>query len=233
MLSISRKSAGLAAATCAAALLLGSGTANAQTVTGWVGATPPQDSGVVYLHNSSVSNDSGIVARTKLYTATGATAQPNFLGVRARLFKSGALCDVAGYQFNPTAVPSLEVSTTADCGPGSYNSHGFVKINTQNSGTKEYVTFPSNPINYTGAPTARSARSADQAQPPTTTVTKGGKTFGPYKSESSAPDYIAAYTDSGQLGFVAKSDLAAATKAGTQLKIVSDTGSQIGALTVK
>ncbi|MFC9982671.1 hypothetical protein [Gordonia sp. NPDC127522] len=229
----SRIAPGLAAAAVAAALLnAGAGLATAQTVTGWTGPTPPHD-GVVYLHNSSVSNDSGIVAKSKLWTATGQTVAPGYLAVRARLFKSGALCDLAGYEFNTQWAASLEVATSAGCGAGSYNSHGFIKVNST-SGTHEYVTFPSNPINYSGTATARSAQ-ANSEKPPTQTTSVGGKTYGPHNGSDpeAQPDYIAAYADSGRLGYVSNDSLDRATKRGTQLTVVDQRGNKIGSLTVK
>lgn len=226
------RAAALGAVVAVALSPLASGLASAQTETSWTGPTPPYD-GMIYLHNSSVSNDSGIVARTKLWTASGATVAPGYLGVRARLFKSGAVCEIAGYQFNTAWAASFENGTTASCGPGSYNSHGFIKVNSS-SGTHEMFTFPSNPINFTGAATARSAAAAG-AEVPSQTVTHNGKTYGPYnmKDVESQPDFVAAFADDGRLGYVSRAELDGASKAGAKLNVVSDQGSRIGTLTVK
>lgn len=216
----------------AAAVLSLPGSASAQTEIGWTGSTPVYD-GNLYLHNSSISNDAGIVARTKLWTATGATVAPGFLGVRARLFKSGVVCEVVGYRFNTAWTSTLESASTADCGPGSYNSHGFIKVNSS-SGTHEFFTFPSNPLNFAGSASARSANSED-AVVPQDTVTVGDATYGPYNAsdEGAQPDFVAAFTDSGEIGYVNSAALDAAVDSGTLLDVVSTDGAKIGVLTVR
>lgn len=180
------------------------GIASAETQIGWTGGTLPID-GQIYLHNSSITTDSGLIARSKIWTATGWEADPYMMGVRTRLFKSGILCQVVEYTYNPNYAATLEVSTSgADCGSGSYNSHGFVKVLSATQGFKEYVTFPSNPVNYT-VPGARSAPTA-VVEP----FVSDGHTFGladQTKDSADQPDFIAAFTDDKQQGFVKNSDL--------------------------
>lgn len=71
------------------------------------------------------------------------------------------------------------------------------------------LTFPSNPINFT-APAARSAGDT-AAVPVVEPFTVDGQTFGlgdPAKPDAEQPDFIAAFTDTGEQGFVRTSDLA-------------------------
>lgn len=76
-----------------------------------------------------------------------------FIGVRSRLFSSGALRVIKPYKYNSSPASSVNDPTTGDCGPGFYNSHGFVRAF---NGTtyQEFVTFPSDPLEFT-APAAR------------------------------------------------------------------------------
>lgn len=73
------------------------GLALAETQIGWAGPTPPHG-GVIYLHNSSITNDGGLHAKTRMSTSFGDTTDPFFMGVRTRLFKSGVMCEVVDSQ---------------------------------------------------------------------------------------------------------------------------------------
>ncbi len=223
---------GLAAS--AAAFMI-PGNAGAATQIGWTGGTPPVG-GVIYLHNSTITDDGGLRASSKIWTSTGSTVAPGIMGVRARLFKSGVICEVAGYQHNTAWTSSQEVFTSAVCGSGSYNSHGFVRVY-NGSGFNEYVTFPSNPIDYVDAASARSQRIEQESAADTgNTFTVGGQTFGPASQspEQPDPDFVAAYSDEGVFGYVRSSDLVNKSDSGAQLPVYDDTGaSEIGSLTVR
>src|SRR5690606_36272718 len=72
-----------------------------------------------------------------------------------RLFKCGALCEAIDYEFNWYSSPSWTARTSATCGSGWYNSHGFVAVwNTTTASYDEFVTFPSDPLQWT-APAAQ------------------------------------------------------------------------------
>ena len=156
----------LAALTCSAAAALslagGLGTADAATVSGWTG--PAGTTG--YLHNSTIINSPDLTAESKIWQVVGASAGPGTIGARARLFKSGALCQAVDYEYNFYSATEWAVRTTNTCGSGSYNSHGFVAVwNASTSTYGEYLTFPSNPLNWT-APAARSAPNGSQQPGP-------------------------------------------------------------------
>ncbi|GGK35278.1 hypothetical protein [Nocardia camponoti] len=221
--------------TAGAAALMIPGQAGAATQIGWTGGTPPIG-GVIYLHNSTITDDGGLRASSKIWTSTGSTVAPGIMGVRARLFKSGVICEVAGYQHNTAWISTHEAFTSAVCGTGSYNSHGFVRVY-NGSGFNEYVTFPSNPIDYSGAASARSQRIEQESAADTSkTFTVGGQTFGPASQspDEPDPDFVAAYSDEGEFGYVRSGDLANKSDSGTRLSVYDDTGaSEIGSLTVR
>lgn len=92
---------------------------------------------------------------------------------------------------------------TKDCGPGWYNSHGFVAVFTP-TGVQEFVTFPSDPLEY--APPAPAATSGDARE----SGTVGGKTYGSAEtadSSDSLPDLVSAIATNGTLGYVESDEL--------------------------
>ncbi|PZT97032.1 hypothetical protein [Gordonia sp. CNJ-863] len=209
--TIQRFGAGCAAAAIGvAALLGGTGGASAATVTGWVG--PAGTTG--YLHTSTIINAPDLTAQSKIYHSFGQSSPDGKLGVRPRLFKSGALCQASDYQYNFYTATELTAGTENTCGSGSYNSHGFVALwNASTNTYNEYVTFPSNPLNWTD-PAASSARSA----PTTITdadrksgVNARGQKFGSAATadadEQADLDLILAIGNDGAVGFVKTADL--------------------------
>jgi hypothetical protein len=100
--------------------------------------------------------------------------------------------------------------------------------------THEFFTFPSNPIDFAGTASAPSANSADAA-PTTEPIIVDGQSFGPYNDEENAaqPDYVAAYTDSGELGYIKAEELDAAVDSGVTLEVVASDKTPVGVLTVK
>lgn len=197
-----------AATLCGVAALglsLGVSSANAETLSGWVGPTPPVN-GNLYLHQSSISN-TPLTADTRMYTAFGYAVPAYTIGVRTRLFKSGALCVINPVKFNSSLVASVTDPTTGDCGPGWYNSHGFALADT-GSNYSEFVTFPTDPLQWgqtTAAPPAPvQVRTDDQ-----------GRTFGSaenVESDADLPDFILSYGTDGTLGYIAASDLPSTPK---------------------
>jgi hypothetical protein len=192
----------------------GAGTASADQLTGWV-APAGSSSGYTFLSTSTIINAPQITAESKIYTVDGRTVPPAYMGVRARLFKSGALCEVVDYKYNAKAAPSLTVGTPGPgCGSGSYNSHGFVSVFNAETGYKTAVTFPSSPLDY-AAPAARSTQST-QAAPESLDQSSGvndsGQTFGAgadADTDAELPDLVLAIGDDGTVGYVASSNLTA------------------------
>ena len=190
--------------TVAVALAL-PGSASAQIVSGWIGPAGPNGNGVYFLHQSSINN-APLVASSKIYTVTGTNVAPGDIGVRARLFKSGALCEAINYQYNFDPTPQLSLGTTATCGSGSYNSHGFVAVWNGTNSYTEYVTFPSNPLNYT-APAARSAPANIEVKSGTNAR---GQSFGSGETsdpKAQLPDLIAAIGTNGTVGYIRSAEL--------------------------
>lgn len=149
-----------AAAACAVATVasVAAGPAEAAVVSGWTG--PAGSTG--YLHNSTIINAPALTAESKIWQVVGSSAAAGTIGARARLFKSGALCEAVDYEYNPYSATEWAVRTTNTCGTGSYNSHGFVAVwNASTNTYGEYLTFPSNPLNWT-APAARNAQATAQ-----------------------------------------------------------------------
>ncbi len=198
---LARVSASLAAASALAVLTVGG--AHAQTVTGWVGPA-----GSAYLDTSSIINTPTLKAQSRIYSTFGAEAAPGAVGVRARLFKSGVLCEAIDYRYNSDPTTDFTAGTTKTCGTGSYNSHGFVAVwNATNFNYDEYLTFPSNPLNWTAPATARAA--AQSNEPVQTGTNSQGKKFGSADTtaKGAVPDLVAAYATNGRLGYVKKTDL--------------------------
>lgn len=209
-MSLSRTSlrTSLIAAGCAALMAFGAGTASAATQVSWTGATPAAN-GKTFLHNSTITNDGGLFARTKIWSVTGAQVPAFDIAARARLFKSGIICQVVEFTYNTDWASQLEISTDgANCGTGSYNSHGYVRTFDNSAGYRDYFTFPTNPIDFV-APAARSAAPEGET-PAVESFTVDGQTFGPAdpaKPDTEQPTFVAAYTDSGEQGYIRSADL--------------------------
>ncbi len=188
---------GLLGVVAAAAVLpLSLGSASAATSTGWIGATPPNASGQTFLTTSTINN-APLSASTRMYTPFGNSVPSGQMGVRARLFKSGALCQITAYNFNTAPASQLVNSTSGDCGDGFYNSHGFVRY-WNGSDYAEFLTFPTDPLVYPATP----ARS----------FTDNGESRGSaenIKREEDLPDLIEAIGVNDKTGFIKKSDLLA------------------------
>ena len=104
-LSLVKSSKAVISITAAAGIALGvAPNASAEAVTGWTVPTPPAN-GVIYLHNSTINNSPTIKASSKVYTVNGAVVAPANMAVRAREFKSGALCEVVDYSSTTTGPP--------------------------------------------------------------------------------------------------------------------------------
>lgn len=177
------------------------GVASAEVKTGWIGSTGPVNGGL-YLHTSTIDNAAVPKASTRIYTAFGGTVAQGTMGSKARLFREGALCGATDYQFNAFFTNSQNAQVTKDCGPGWYNSHGYVAVFTP-TGTQEFVTFPSDPLEYAGpaAATSGDARAAG---------TVSGKTYGSAEtagSSESLPDLVSAIATNGTLGYVESDEL--------------------------
>jgi len=167
-----------------------------------------------YLHTSTIINAPDLTAQSKIYHSFGQSSPDGKLGVRPRLFKSGALCQASDYQYNFFTATELTAGTENTCGSGSYNSHGFVALwNSSTNTYNEYVTFPSNPLNWTD-PAASSARTA--SAPITDADRKSGVNARGQKFGSAATadaeeqadlDLILAIGNDGAVGFVKTADL--------------------------
>lgn len=219
----------------AAALMFASaGAASAQSQTGWVGPTPAVN-GVVYLHSSTISDTPALAASTAIYPAFGQPVPAFRIGVQSRLFKSGVLCQITPWQYNPNSTARLENKTSGNCGTGSYNSHGFVQA-TDGVNSSTFVTFPTNPIDYTAPAAARSAQTAAPADLSTGTNTNG-ETFGSAAeadSPESVPDLIASYGNDGTFGYVKADDVVSVDDATTSVPLYSSDGTTVlGSLDVK
>ncbi|MGO3328541.1 hypothetical protein [Gordonia sp. (in: high G+C Gram-positive bacteria)] len=161
---------------------------------------------MIYLHNSTINN-SPLKAESAIWPALGNAVGPGAVGVRPRLFKSGVLCEALDYQYNASPTTKFVAATSATCGNGSYNSHGFVTVWDDAEGYKDSITFPSNPLSYK-APTARSSFVPSVAE---TGRNGSGQSFGSgadAKSDQDGPDLIAAYATNGKLGYVKRQSLA-------------------------
>ncbi|OZE20157.1 hypothetical protein CH262_23145 [Rhodococcus sp. 05-2255-1e] len=200
--SVMARRAGVVAATVAVGGLLLAPSASADTRTGWVGSTGPVG-GNLLLHTSTVSN-TPLFADTRVYTAFGNTVPSATMGVRSRLFTSGALCVIKPYKFNSGPASSLNDPTTGDCGPGFYNSHGFVRA-WNGTAYQEFVTFPSDPLQWGAA-----ARSADDGSDAAVTVNDNGQTIGSAEGitdDAQLPELVSAFGTDGQRGYVRSSDI--------------------------
>lgn len=194
-----------------AAVILAPGTANAAAVTGWVGPAGSNGGGIQFLNTSTIINSPDLTAQSKIYSIFGQTAPPGDIGVRARLFKSGVLCEAIDYKYNAFPAPELTVGTTNTCGTGSYNSHGFTAVWNGTNAYREALTFPSNALDWT-APAARSAGPATNNDADTVAesgTNDQGQTYGPGDTATDAelPDLVAAFGDDGTAGYIEKSAL--------------------------
>lgn len=177
-------------------------TASAASQNGWIGPTPTIN-GNSYLHYSTISN-TPLFADTRIYTSFGFAVPAYTLGVRSRLFKSGALCVINPVKYNATPTGSLTGPTSGDCGPGSYNSHGFVLVD-DGTDYQEFITFPTNPLNWGGssaaattqksAPVERNARGQSYGSAATTT------------KDADLPDLILSIGTKSETGYIKASDL--------------------------
>lgn len=197
---------GCAAAAASLALLIGAGDASAATRVSWVGPTPPGEGNQVYLTTSTINN-APLLASSRIYTAFGNAVPTAHMGVQARLFKSGVLCQITGYVYNPAPANEFSTNTVGNCGSGSYNSHGFVKYWT-GTAYGDFLTFPTGPLNYTvPAATARTGPATPKTAPATNAQ---GQTVGSAenaRTDSEQPDLIAAYGTKGEAGYIKKADL--------------------------
>jgi hypothetical protein len=233
------RSAKVGVAAAAVGLALTSpGTASAETLSGWINPTPPSSSGTVHLGQSTINNAPAPVAETRIWTSFGTQAQPGTIGAQARLFKSGALCEATNYQYNTQYIPSQTVRTSgANCGTGWYNSHGFISVWDPGASAKDYVTFPTDPLYFevAGVASARSADSAAEEVVVDSGVNAQGQSFGSAEGVDDAsdiPDLVAAYAESGELGYVRRDDLDNA-QAGTGLPVLATDGAtEIGTFTI-
>lgn len=204
------KTVAAAALGCALTLAAPS-VASAEVLSGWTGATPPNSQGVAFLHNSTVINSPSLVAQSKIWTVLGQDVAPGDIGVRAQLFKSGALCEAVDYRYNIDPTPELTIGTSGHhCGSGFYNSHGFVAVWNGTSSYNQYITFPSNPLQFTD-PTQDSARSATpQALDIDSGVNGSGQSYGPgdtATTDDELPDLVAAIGTDGTLGYISRDAL--------------------------
>lgn len=198
------------AALMSAVALLAPTAANADALTGWVGPAGANGNGIQFLNTSTIINSPNLTAQSKIYSVFGQEVAPGDIGVRARLFKSGVLCEAIDYRYNSTGATELTVGTTATCGTGSYNSHGFTAVWNGTNSYREALTFPSNPLNWT-APAARSAGpTATDPENVETGTNALGQTYGlgeGAETDADLPDLVATYSDDGTVGYVRKDDL--------------------------
>lgn len=218
-----------------ALMLAGAGAASAQSQTGWVGPTPAKG-GVIYLHSSTITDTPGLAASTALYPSFGQSVPSFRMGVQSRLFKSGVLCQITPWQYNPSSTARLENKTSGDCGTGSYNSHGFVQVS-DGVTWSNYVTFPTNPIDFTAPAAARSSQPAELETDLTTATNDNGETFGSAadaESPDAVPDLIASYGNDGTFGYVKADDVLAVENSASSVPLYTSDGiTVLGSFDVK
>lgn len=217
---------GVAAAGAAALALAIPGSASAATVSGWVG--PATANSVAYLHQSSITDAPYPYAHTAVWTPFGQQIAVNAVGINARMFKGSVLCDATDYVYNGYSTVNFSIGTSApDCGPGSYNSHGLVRLFNGTS-YNTVVTFPTSPVNISDA--RRAAPEAVEVEP---SVTADGLTTGSgfgVEEEADLPDLIAAYGEGGELGYVKKTDLASPELSADQVAALPTTTQEDGSV---
>lgn len=113
-----RRIVSTAAAAVVAASILGSGVTSAATRIGWVGTTPPGAGGQLYLKTSTIDNDP-LVASSRIYTTFGNQVASGYMGVQARLYKSGVLCEITDYRYNSAPANQVTNNTWGNCGARS------------------------------------------------------------------------------------------------------------------
>uniref|UniRef100_UPI003F494CD2 hypothetical protein n=1 Tax=Nocardia suismassiliense TaxID=2077092 RepID=UPI003F494CD2 len=227
-----RKILTTAATAAVVVTLLGTTPANAEVRTGWIGTTPPID-GTIYLHTSTIDNGGVPAASSRIYTSFGNVVNPGTMGAKARLFREGALCSATDYRFNAFLTNSQNTARTRDCGAGWYNSHGFVAVLGSDGTINEYVTFPTDPLQYpASAPAAPAPAAAGESG-----VNSRGQTYGEavnIDNDNELPDLVAAIGTDLQQGYVRASDLRADTAARADARgrrvvpLLSVEGEQIG-----
>lgn len=193
----------IATASLAGLVIVGQGSANAASSTGWTMPIPPNEDGISFLATSTIHTTPTLSAESTIWTTLGQAVRPRYVGVRARLFKSGVLCESIDYKFNPTGTTKFSAKTSATCGTGWYNSHGFVSVFNFSTGFSEYVTFPSSSLHHDAPPAATVFESPEKAR--SGRNSKG--TFGLANESKRDPDFIAAYASNGKIGYVKRMDL--------------------------
>lgn len=171
--------------------------ASAASKTGWTGPTTPID-GRLYMHNSTITDSPALSVSTRIWSMTGSEAPQGTMGVRARLFKSGVLCEAIDYQYNPWPATEMSFGTSRNCGDGWYNSHGFVSV--WNDTKQTYVnlpTFQTDPIWVASG--ARLTRTFAAQQKPASADR--------VKVEDAPAGFTPAFGDNGTQGFVRDTDL--------------------------
>ena len=233
-----RKSLPTVFAATAAIALLGAGPAQAEVRTGWIGPTPPIN-GTIYLHTSTIDNGGIPTASSRIYTSLGNTVPQGTMGSKARLFREGALCSATDYRFNAFITNSQNASTTRDCGAGFYNSHGFVAVlNPSNGAINEYVTFPTDPLQYTTGTTLQRQGAVPAGE---TGVNSKGESYGDavnVQSDAELPNLVSAIGSDLQSGYIRSSDLTAAPLSGAEpsarsIPLVNREGEKIGTFEIK
>lgn len=180
--------------------------ASAASLNGWIGPTPVIN-GNSYLHYSTISN-TPLFADTRIYTSFGYAVPAYTLGVRSRLFKSGALCVINPVKYNATSTGSLTGPTSGDCGPGWYNSHGFVLVD-DGTNYQEFVTFPTDPLQW-GEAAAAPAATDQKIQ-----RNSRGQTYGSAAAitdDTKLPDLVSSIGTNGRQGYIKSSDIPATPK---------------------
>lgn len=168
------------------------------------GTHPPGEGNQLYLTTSTINN-APLQASSRIYTAFGNSVPGGYMGVQARLFKSGVLCQITGWVYNPLSTNTLTTNTNGNCGSGSYNSHGFVQYWT-GAEYGQFLTFPTDPLDFS-APALRSAGTVPQTE---ITTNSKGQSLGSAenaRTEDEQPDLIAAYGTQGETGYLKKTDL--------------------------
>lgn len=175
--------------------------AGAATKTGWTGPTTPIG-GTIYMHNSTITDEGGLSASSRIYPMLGSTMPAGSVGIQPRLFSSGVLCQAIDFQYNDWPETSFSAGTNASCGDGWYNSHGFIAAWDNSTGDfTQFPTFPTDPIWY-AEPTIQSRTYDTHPEPDTVEVDRDSA-----EPIDSPEGYTAAFGDSGQVGFVEDAEL--------------------------
>ncbi|PZT97178.1 MAG: hypothetical protein DI630_22230 [Gordonia sp. (in: high G+C Gram-positive bacteria)] len=138
--------------------------------------------------------------------------------MRSRLFKSGALCVINPVKYNATPTGSLTDPTSGDCGPGWYNSHGFVLVD-DGTNYQEFVTFPTDPLEWGAAPAPAMASQEIQRN-------SRGETFGSAESitnDDELPDLVLSIGTNGRTGYIRSADIPATPTTKAQAETLPET----------